>query len=686
LIADKSEANRIINSITICDPAVGSGHFLVSALNELISIKAELKVLLDRQGRTLRDYHIETINDELIITDDDGRLFEYRPDNPESLRVQEALFHEKQTIIENCLFGVDINHNSVKICRLRLWIELLKNAYYKQGTAPPSLETLPNIDINIKCGDSLISRYDLTSDLGKVLRKSKRTIADYREAVRLYQEATDKDRKRELEVLIETIKSDFRSSISRQQLDNLNEELRALENQASLFEVDSAKKAQVSKKKKRLRERIAREQERQEMGDALFDFAFEWRFEFPQVLDSNGEFIGFDVVIGNPPYGLSITGTKRTHLERTLGKVPDFEIYYLFINQARRITRKQGSIGLIVPNSILFNVYAQEYRETFLEQWKVQEIVDCTDFAIFPDATVRNAILLVTKEGTDGPIGYKQTADVANLDELLNRQTSFAKRELMLENNHNWALVFRRPHEVLELVSAIRRTSRPLIELFPEVSQGLIAYDKHTGQNVDVIKTRAFHASNRINESYKPWLWGEDVTRYSVSWNRQEYLCYSDRIANPRQPKFFSQPRILVREITNPHIFAAFTRSELYNDPAIINILDENSVDMPIYCLLGILNSRLATFYHLNSSPKIAKGAFPKILVTDVKSFPLPQGGDKETQNEIARLAREATEKRADDRYADINQIEQSIDEAVFKLYALSVEDISVINSQLLGI
>ncbi|MFW5701217.1 MAG: Eco57I restriction-modification methylase domain-containing protein, partial [Cyclobacteriaceae bacterium] len=74
-------------------------------------------------------------------------------------RIQETLFHEKQTIIENCLFGVDINPNSVKICRLRLWIELLKNAYYKNGTE--ELETLPNIDINIKCGNSLISRFDL---------------------------------------------------------------------------------------------------------------------------------------------------------------------------------------------------------------------------------------------------------------------------------------------------------------------------------------------------------------------------------------------------------------------------------------------------------------------------------------------------------------------------------------------
>ncbi|HPB01643.1 MAG TPA: class I SAM-dependent DNA methyltransferase, partial [Bacteroidales bacterium] len=163
-IEDTAEANRIVNSIKICDPAVGSGHFLVSALNELISIKSELRILCDREGRRLKEYNVEIENDELILTDEDGEIFEYKPGNNESQRVQEALFHEKQTLIENCLFGVDINPNSVKICRLRLWIELLKNAYYKDSVNPSTplrmteLETLPNIDINIKCGNSLISR------------------------------------------------------------------------------------------------------------------------------------------------------------------------------------------------------------------------------------------------------------------------------------------------------------------------------------------------------------------------------------------------------------------------------------------------------------------------------------------------------------------------------------------------
>ncbi len=171
-IEDRKEANQIVNSIKICDPAVGSGHFLVSALNEMIAVKNDLKILQDRTGKRLKEYQVEVVNDELIVTED-GELFEYNPKNHESQRIQETLFHEKQTIIENCLFGVDINPNSVKICRLRLWIELLKNAYYKNAT---ELETLPNIDINIKCGNSLISRFGIDEDLSQALKKSKWTI------------------------------------------------------------------------------------------------------------------------------------------------------------------------------------------------------------------------------------------------------------------------------------------------------------------------------------------------------------------------------------------------------------------------------------------------------------------------------------------------------------------------------
>jgi len=316
-ITDIDDSNRIINSLRICDPAVGSGHFLVSALNELIAIKSELGILADKEGKRLKNYHVEVVNDELVITDENGDFFEYNPWNIESRRVQETLFREKQIIIENCLFGVDINPNSVKICRLRLWIELLKNAYYKGGTSliaqgselNHELETLPNIDINIKCGNSLISRYPLDADIKSALRSSRWTVDNYREAVMAYRNARSKDEKRSMEQLIEKIKSEFETEVSKSdkrfiKLNKLKGDLISLSDQGRLFEMTKTQKNEWNKRIIKLTTEIqSLESQIEEIkNNKIYENAFEWRFEFPEVLDANGDFIGFDVVIENPPY------------------------------------------------------------------------------------------------------------------------------------------------------------------------------------------------------------------------------------------------------------------------------------------------------------------------------------------------------------------------------------------------
>ncbi|MFN7658225.1 MAG: Eco57I restriction-modification methylase domain-containing protein, partial [Dolichospermum sp.] len=269
-IEDKKAANDLINSLKICDTAVGSGHFLVSALNEIIAIKSELKILLDRQGKRLKEYSFEVANDELVVTEEDGLLFEYNPKNQESQRVQETLFHEKQTIIENCLFGVDINPNSVKICRLRLWIELLKNAYSQTSPLTPflpgegklgELETLPNIDINIKTGNSLISRFPLNWDLRTILKKSDWNIESYRNAIKTYLHPDNKDQKQEMERLINDIKGNISTEISSNDpnIEKRNQkiaELRHLRDQKSLFVESKAEAKSRQKKQEKLEQEI----------------------------------------------------------------------------------------------------------------------------------------------------------------------------------------------------------------------------------------------------------------------------------------------------------------------------------------------------------------------------------------------------------------------------------------------
>lgn len=682
----RTEANEIINSLKICDPAVGSGHFLVSALNELIAIKSELGVLQDRQSQPQRimDYEVRVELDELVITNEDGESYKYDPSSTTSQRIQETLFEEKRTIIENCLFGVDLNPKSVEICRLRLWIELLKNAYYyKDETGARQLQTLPNIDINIKSGDSLLHRFDLQESIYQVLRSTGITITQYRNAVAEYKNAHNKEVKRHLTELIERIKTILKSEIkqrdpeltkTQKQLSELqSQELFGAERTAEELAERHKKKIFLEKKIKRLEANIAK----RKLNNKMYLNAFEWRIEFPEVLDNKGNFTGFDCIIGNPPYGVSITGPYRAAIVEGLDKVPDYEIYYYFIQIASQLLMENGLLSYIIPNTYLFNAYANNYRTNILNNWNIIEILDCTKFPIFESAVVRNTINIWQKGAVkNGVVGYRNTANASSFEDLITTPTEHITKPDLLDMNQNWGLAFYLPQTHIKIINKIGSCKNTIQSFFPDISQGLIAYDKYRGQSAEIIRTRAYHYS-AYKEGLKRWLWGEDVKRYSVKWNGKEYIDYCEGIANPRQPKFFIGKRILVREITNPSIFAALTDDELYNDPSIIIIKDNLAYSLDI--VLGILNSKLATFYHFNHSPKATKGIFPKILVQDIKDFPLPEIPNAE-KSHMESLVTTILATKRENPQADTTSYEQEIDKTVFHLYGLTYDEVLIVD------
>lgn len=679
-IEDRQEANQIINELRICDPAVGSGHFLVSVLNELIAVKSELRILTDRSGARLKEYRVEVTNDELVVTDEDGELFEYKRHSAESQRVQEAIFHEKEQLIENCLFGVDINPNSAKICRLRLWIELLKSAYYKSDD---ELETLPNIDINIKAGNSLIAQYQLDADLRNALKKSKRSLTDYRTAVVNYRTAQSKEEKFEMEKLISEIKSSYQQEIYSNDPKVLrhrsaSEELETLTRQKTLFGLTPAAKRKHDQTVNRLTNEVGRLAAEIETirNNRMYRNAFEWRFEFPEALNVHGAFEGFDVIIGNPPYGVPIQGEDRKHLVARLGKVPDFEIYYWFINRAQQLLASGGILSFIVPNTILFNLGAAAYRLELFKNWSFDEVLDCTNFSIFAEATVRNVVLTGRRQAGEA-LSYRPTSGAMSFQELVRRERQHVSSEQAAANNLNWGLLFRLPREVLDLVGKVRSNSSHLSTHFPEVSQGLIAYDRYQGQDQNTIKNRVYHSTICHGPEWKQWLWGSDVTRFRVSWNQHEYIKYGAGIANPRNPKFFVGKRLLVREITNPRIFAAVTSAELYNDPAVIIVKDSPSSTISLTSAAAILNSKLATFFHFNSSPKASKGAFPKILVHDIETFPMPRTINPEVLAELDAIAHTLESNAAVGLLAI--EPEGRLDALVYGLYGLSQREIDIV-------
>ncbi|MEI6090824.1 MAG: TaqI-like C-terminal specificity domain-containing protein [bacterium] len=686
-ISDFAEASKIVNSLKICDPAVGSGHFLVSALNEIIAIKSELGILLDIDGRKLKDYNIEVANDELVVTDEEGKIFEYNPNLKESQRVQSALFHEKQTIIENCLFGVDINPNSVKICRLRLWIELLKNAYYMPETN--DLETLPNIDINIKCGNSLISRYALDADIKAALKKSKWTIDSYRNAIMSYRNAKTKDEKRELEKVIEIIKNDFETEIWHH--DWRLGRKKKLEIQISektsvpLFEMSKTEKASWDKEIKKLTDELNKIDTAlaEIKNNIIYENALEWRFEFPEVLDDDGNFVGFDVVIGNPPYGVSIKGLERKYLVDNLSKVPDFEIYYWFIDKANTILKSAGQFSYIIPNTILFNVFAQSYRLSLFDNWIFEEVLDCTEFNIFSEATVRNILLFLKKGHNSKSLVYRNTNNIKDFHLLITNKKEAIDKEIIEKNNINWGLLFKLDHSVSEIISKIKNGIT--LNNYFDTSQGYIPYRTSDlieiygeKQGEKITKERLWHSSVKLNEEYKQEIFGRNISKYGYT-KSNSYVWYGKHLACYVEPKYFNSKRILVREITNPTIIACLLSEDFVNDPQLISIIEKQNKPLSLEILWSILNSKLATFYHFNSSPKATKGAFPKILVYDINNFPLPKVIDNQIKETLTDLVNQILTHKQSDPNANTGDLERQIDRLVYELYGLSEEEIKIV-------
>jgi hypothetical protein len=201
-------------------------------------------------------------------------------------------------------------------------------------------------------------------------------------------------------------------------------------------------------------------------------------------------------------------------------------------------------------------------------------------------------------------------------------------------------------------------------------------YGKENGNKI--VDERQWHSSVKESDDYRQEIFGENLSRYSYSNVADSFIKYGKHLAGYVDLKYFVQPRVLIREITNPCVIASYIEEEYVNDPQIINIVPKNAQSNLKY-LLGLLNSKLATFYHFNSSPKATKGAFPKILVTDIKNFPIPKISESKQQPFITLVDKILANKKAGN---DTSALEREIDVLVYGLYGLSEDEINIVEGK----
>jgi len=718
-VEDRNEANTIINSLKICDPAVGSGHFLVSALNELIAIKNDLKILQDVEGKRLKEYEVEVVNDELVITDDEGELFEYHPGNKESQRVQMALFHEKQTLIENCLFGVDINPNSVKICRLRLWIELLKNAYYKGDN---ELETLPNIDINIKTGNSLISRFSLDDNL-KTAFKDK-TVAygflDYKSAVADYKNTASKEKKREILQIINEVKNNFRSTLDntfiakfqKAQGEVINEQERQNNLKAFGERITKADKNTLKKLQQKAEKALLEKEEI--VNNVIYENAFEWRFEFPEVLNDNGDYVGFDVVIGNPPYfSMSKIKEQADYFlnagYETYSKGAD--IYCLFYELGGGILKNEGYLTYITSNSWLRAIYGESLKAYFMKTLQPISLLNIEDIQIFEEATVESNIITLQKRKLTETFSVVNLSNDYTLGASLSDYFEINHFEFAVPETSEW-FVGNQAEGALK--AKIEKQGRQLKEFDVEINRGFL-----TGYNAAFIidehkKDELIMLDANNEEIIKPILRGRDLKKFSYRFENvylinshnglkssglkridveNEYpIIYEhlktflpkvesrydqgDHWTNLRNCAYledFEKPKIVWGEISDKPKFA-FDDKGFYAEATTFLMTGEK-----LKFLLAVLNSKVSEWYFnlIGTTTGMGTNRWKKYKI---ELLPVKEPSKSELL-EIENIVDKILDLKNKDSSADTTELENQIDILIYWLYGLTDAEIAIVEN-----
>ncbi|HGG0069388.1 TPA: class I SAM-dependent DNA methyltransferase [Campylobacter coli] len=741
---DKKAQKELLNSIKICDPAVGSGHFLVSALNCLLSIYDELN-LFDEE------FYLEVQNDEILITGRKGEFIEYkRPSTPKDKAhlIQQELFHTKKDIIENNLFGVDINPNSCEITKLRLWIELLKHSFYQSFDDENyhDLKTLPNIDINIKCGNSLVSYFETGKSLNHYpnikerMGKYKRIVKDYKEGF-----YTDKNL---IAKEIKNLQESFKNFCLK---DKFNKEIKQLTNGANEYSKkygdfladehhDEKFKSFFSKnmfefsfdEKEATKEFANLKKEYDNIFNLESNHPFEWRFEFPEILDDDGNFKGFDLIIGNPPY---IRQEELKELKPHLAKnykvyKGTSDIYTYFYELGFNVLKENGILSFITSNKYTRAGYGEALREFLLKNVKVLEYTDLNGIKVFDSATVDTSILCFEKsKSKDNKFKY-----LALSNEILKTcayniglykdfaefsQNSLSKESFTFSDENTSALK-----------AKIERIGTPLKEW-----QGLNIYRGIlTGYNEAFIITtekRNEILANCKDEAEKErtaklirkMLRGRDIKRYSYEWaglwvinthngykNQNgekveviniEYYPSLKKHFDEFYPQLekrtdkgltpynlrncayldeFEKEKIVWNPVSGEYLFSYIKEHIFFNNSLFMMTLDVFSLKY----ILAFMNSNCYKWLITLKTNLIQTGSYAYGAKDKIERLPIPKINSKNEKlaNELINLVDEILKAKEQDKNVNTQELENKINSLVYKLYNLNEEEIKIIEGK----
>jgi hypothetical protein len=552
--------------------------------------------------------------------------------------LKHSYYELKRNFIENSIYGVDIDSSAIEIAKLRLWLSLVVDEKSFERINP-----LPNLDYKILQGNSLIEKFK-NFDFANLEQKNE-----------LFEDIELTNAKKEL---IKIQKEYFNSSSRK-----------------------TSKKLQDLLKEK-IQNLIIKQTKNKNINESFLSLTedrnfFYWKIFFLDVFEKDG----FDVVIGNPPYVFArssklkgLTEDNKKYFVKNY-KLTKYQIntYSLFIELGSKLLKKGGILSYIIPTNWMTINNNLDLRKFVLSK----ENIEITNFSkkVFKNADVDVAILSFNNfDNSNNFISvFEENNNIISLKVKNNAKIIF-------DEDYDYIINFDIiENESLKIISKKISSNSSQLNFHSKVKSGVVVYEEGKGkpkQNRDAIENRIYHSKQCKNNNYYKYLDGENVKRYSFDWNK-EYVLYGKNLASARKFNLFSTKRILVRQIPSlpPYSISAMIFTETYiNDRNSMNIIEINE---DIFTILGILNSKLITFWFIIRFAKLQRCLFPQFKVNELEKFPIVKNLNEEVSKEISNLVKNKIKDPLN------NEIDEEIDNLIFSAYNIRNDEKNIIEKYL---
>jgi hypothetical protein len=651
-----------LDNAKILDPACGSGAFPMGILHKMVHILSKLdpqnkqwkQRQIENQTRQIKQdiSYAEKIKDNKARQKALDELKERLATINDAFDTNELDFGRKLYLIENCIFGVDIQPIAVQIAKLRFFISLVVDQIVDENKDNLGIIPLPNLETKFVAANTLIG----------IDKKGQLELNFQNLEINIKEKELAKVRERHFSARTPDTKEKYR----------LKDEI--LRNEiAALLEKDGFA-SEVTQK-------LAHWNPYDQNTSSDF-FDMEWMF---------GVKDGFDIVIGNPPYGFHKIHTVEAKLyfkEHFVSSKGSFEHYFLFYECSLKLLRGSGILSFIAPVTWITIPSAFSLRKFILSNFYIYEICWLSE-EVFDQASVNTLISLIKALPVE-EVNIKIFNSINTFPEQPKEERT--TNRLHFINNEHVISIFETQKD-FEILQKISKLSKPLSQ-FARPCSGYNPYEVGKGQNPnglphsnETIRTKPYHSDIKKSDDWKPEIIGRNLERYHINYSRTRWIKYGPWLAAPRDPENFVGKRILVQEITGgkeKRIVAAYTEKELYHSRDVIPIKIQLQFPDPLY-ILGLINSVLISWYHHKKNPKAQKGLFPKVLVSDLKKIPIRNIVKRNTypdricHDEITALVDKIMNSKKEDHLSDTTALEAEIDGRVAHLYSLTEEEYSLV-------